>query len=61
MKNVILSHDDKVRIYSVPDEVADNLDKYCWEFAANWNLEKPKWSKTVAGNKRTESSNLWVN
>ena len=35
MKNFILSHDDKVRIYSVPDEVADNLDKYCWEFAAN--------------------------
>jgi hypothetical protein len=42
MKNVILSHDDKVRIYSVPDEVADNLDKYCWEFAANWCLSQVK-------------------
>jgi hypothetical protein len=35
MKNVILGHDDKVRIYSVPNEMADNLDMYCWVFAAS--------------------------
>ena len=47
MKNVILSHDDKVRIYSVPDEVADNLDKYCWEFAANWIWKNPNGAKLL--------------
>lgn len=41
MKSVILSHDDKVRIYFVPNEVADNLDMYCWEFAANWIWKNP--------------------
>lgn len=47
MKNVILSHDDKVRLYSVPDEVADNLDKYCWEFAANWIWKNPNGAKLL--------------
>ena len=36
MKEVILSHDSEAIIYIVPDEVADNLDKYCWDFAADW-------------------------
>ena len=32
MKNVILSADSDRRVYSVPDAVADNLEKYCMEF-----------------------------
>ena len=32
MKKVILSADGDSVIYSVPDEVADNLDKFCIEF-----------------------------
>ena len=34
MKEVLLSHDDIVLMYSVPDEVADHLQDYCWEFSA---------------------------
>lgn len=41
MKEVILSHDSEATIYLVPDEVADNLDKYCWEFAADWLWKSP--------------------
>ncbi len=35
MKNVILSHDGDSVVYSVPDIVAENLEKYCLEFT-NW-------------------------
>ncbi len=33
MKNVILSADNTLKVYSVPDAVADNLIKYCNEIA----------------------------
>ena len=36
MVEVILSADDKAKIYSVPAEVAHNLQKYCLEFATDW-------------------------
>ena len=42
MKEVILSADDEAKIYIVPDEVADNLDKYCWDFAADWVWNGPE-------------------
>lgn len=42
MKEVILSHDSEAIIYIVPDEVADNLDKYCWDFAADWVWHGPE-------------------
>ena len=42
MKEVILSHDSEATIYIVPDEVADNLDKYCWDFAADWVWHGPE-------------------
>lgn len=45
MREVILSADDKVKIYSVPEEVADDLDKYCWDFAANWIWHGPENAK----------------
>ncbi|MDE7281290.1 MAG: hypothetical protein K2N36_06090 [Ruminiclostridium sp.] len=32
MKNIILSADGDRMVYSVPDTVADNLEKYCMEF-----------------------------
>ena len=52
MKEVILSHDDKVSIYLVPNEVADHLQEYCWEFAANWIWKNPngrKLQKEIGG------------
>lgn len=42
MKEVILSHDSEAKIYLVPDEVADNLAKYCWDFAADWVWHGPE-------------------
>lgn len=45
MKKVILSHDSELEIYMVPDEVADDLDKYCWDFAANWIWHGPESNK----------------
>ena len=36
MKNVLLSADGDVFIYSVPDKVADNLKHYCLKFQKWW-------------------------
>ena len=41
MKKVLLSHDNKMKMYLVPDEVADNLKKYCWDFSWDWLLNSP--------------------
>lgn len=32
MKNVLLSADGEISVFSVPDDVADNLERYCLEF-----------------------------
>ena len=42
LKEVILSHDSELAIYIIPDVVADNLDKYCWDFAATWVWHGPE-------------------
>ncbi len=47
MKDVLLSADGKVKVYSVPDIVADNLAEYCWEFAANWIWKNPNGDKLL--------------
>lgn len=47
MKKVILSSDDKVKIYLVPDEVANNLEMYCCEFASKWIWENPNGAKLL--------------
>ena len=47
MKKVLLSHDDKVLMYSVPDEVADHLDEYCLDFASNWIWKNPEGAKLL--------------
>ena len=36
MQEVLLSADDKVKLYSVPAEVAHDLTKYCLDFATDW-------------------------
>lgn len=41
MKNVILSADNELCIYSVPGIVADNLRQYAIEFADNWLVNSP--------------------
>lgn len=45
MQEVILSADDKAKIYMVPYKVAMNLNKYCWEFATNWVWHGPENAK----------------
>lgn len=41
MKHVLLSADSIPSLYSVPDEVADNLRKYCVDFCAVWLRKSP--------------------
>lgn len=41
MKKVLLCADSEISIFSVPDTVADNLEKYCLEFCTHWLLESP--------------------
>jgi len=41
MKHVLLSYDGPIFVYSVPDVVADNLSKYCCEFANKWLWTSP--------------------
>lgn len=45
MKKVILSADSDSIIYLVPDEVADNLDGYCFEFCEKWLPSSPEAEK----------------
>ena len=41
MKNVLLSADSGISVFSVPDKVADNLEKYCIEFCCHWLHKSP--------------------
>ena len=45
MKNVILSADGECVVYSVPNEVADNLREYCIEFCDEWLWKSPNAKK----------------
>ena len=45
MREVILGTDGDSVVYSVPDEVADNLRKYCMEFCSNWIWKSPDAAK----------------
>ena len=36
-----LSADGEISVFSVPDEVADHLEKYCLEFCCHWLYESP--------------------
>lgn len=45
MKNVLLSADNEISVFSVPNEVADNLEQYCLEFCSNWLHKSPEAAK----------------
>ena len=42
MKNVILSAGGPMRVYSVPDKIADNLEGMCWYFRSIWLYDGPE-------------------
>ena len=42
MKNIILSADGPMRVYSVPDKIADSLEGACWYFSSIWMFEEPQ-------------------
>ena len=41
MKEIILSADGDSIIYLVPDDVAENLNKYCLKFSSDWLWNSP--------------------
>ena len=41
MKEVLLSADSKVKMYLVPDIVAEHLSEYCIEFCDHWIWNDP--------------------
>lgn len=45
MKKILLSSDDKMKMYLVPDDVADNLQEYCMYFGFDWILNDPRAEK----------------
>lgn len=45
MKNVLLSADSEISVFSVPDKVADDLEKYCMDFCRDWLHESPDAAK----------------
>ena len=48
MKNVILSADGDQFLYSVPDQVAENLERFCREFL-HWMQHTPTGKKYWVG------------
>ena len=47
MREVLLSADDKVKLYSVPAEVAHDLTQYCLDFATDWIWRGPESAKLL--------------
>ncbi len=41
MKNVLLGTDGEIGVYSVPDDIADNLVEHCMRFCNEWLYESP--------------------
>ena len=41
MKNIVISADGDRKVYSVPDVVANDLQKYCSEFCNEWIWSSP--------------------
>lgn len=42
MKEIIISADGDSVVYSVPDDVADNLKRYCMDFCGKWMRTSPQ-------------------
>ena len=49
MKNVILCADGDSKVYSVPDEVANDLQNYCLTFCTDWLYNSPDAEKYREG------------
>ena len=47
MKKVLLSHDGKMKMYLVPNDVADNLKKFCMFFCCEWIWNDPNGAKLL--------------
>lgn len=45
MKNVLLSADNEISVFAVPNDVADHLEQYCMEFCGNWLHKSPDAAK----------------
>jgi hypothetical protein len=45
LKNVLLSADSAISVFAVPDEAADNLERYCSEFCCHWLYKSPDAAK----------------
>ena len=45
MKKVLLSADNEISVFSVPDEVADDLERYCSVFCCDWLHKSPDAAK----------------
>ena len=45
MKYVLLSADGEISVFAVPDEIANNLEKYCLEFCHEWLHKSPDAAK----------------
>ena len=45
VKYVLLSADGEISVFSVPNKVANNLQKYCLEFCCNWLYQSPEAAK----------------
>ncbi|MBO4363045.1 MAG: hypothetical protein J5912_01530 [Clostridia bacterium] len=41
LKNVIVSADNELKVYLVPDFVADSFDRLCADFSRNWETRQP--------------------
>lgn len=41
MKNILLSADGEISVYSVPDDIADSLREHCIEFCDRWLQKSP--------------------
>ncbi|MBR5272140.1 MAG: hypothetical protein IKU25_01920 [Clostridia bacterium] len=50
MKEVLLSADGPAYLYLVPDEIADNLEKYCMDFCDRWIWGGPESSRFIINN-----------
>lgn len=47
VRQVLLAADDSIKVYSVPDAVAADLERFCLEFASDWIWNDPRGAKLL--------------
>ena len=47
IKDVILGSGGSLRVYSVPDKIADQLEGSCWYFRSIWIFDEPQSQRFV--------------